>query len=165
MTSRKAVALVVLVLTLVGCSQQQAPQAVPTITVTAPVPTVTVTVTSSAGPSGAAEVTADATYDSVEDLRDAYVAIGYECPDWKQSDVVRFATESGECDTDTVLSVFANDDDVESQVQAWKDFYKEMGSDREAYLIVGPNWIINAADQRVAGVQMMLGGEIVTNQD
>lgn len=51
----KVISASALVIMLVGCTPQQAPQAAPTVTVTAPAPTVTVTVTETAAPEPAKE--------------------------------------------------------------------------------------------------------------
>lgn len=94
------------------------------------------------------------------DLRDAYVEAGGACPEWAQTNSVKIASQSGDCDGDTVLSVYLSRDAVERRVEETKgSVFGAMGSD----WLVGENWIINASD--LATIQEKLGGQIVAFAD
>lgn len=83
-------------------------------------------------------------FDTVVELRDAVVGLGFPCPHWDQTDKVGLATSSALCNDDTVLSVYADTETKEENIAAMQSFW---GEDMpQIGLIVGPNWIINAPD-------------------
>lgn len=135
---------------LAGCSTAEAP------TPAAPPPSPTSAPTSSA-PSTAPSTTAiekDATYRSVEDLRDAAKAAGYYCLNWQQTDVVKLASESGTCSDSDVFSVYATQVERDEQILNYKAF----GST----VLAGPNWIINSSDvTALEFAQDTMGGMMV----
>ena len=94
------------------------------------------------------------TYATVTDLRDAFVAAGGACPDWRQTDRVKLAAQSGDCSDSTVLSIYSSETDRDQIVENLKSF--GMG----VHLLVGENWIVNVeAPERYADA---LGGTVVT---
>jgi hypothetical protein len=121
----------VLLLALTGCSSAAQPSPTPT---------------EPAGP---------ATYSSVVELKDAYVAAGGDCDEWAQTNRVTVAAQSGDCDGNTVLSTYASESDRETAVANLKMLNPDNYS-----LLSGPNWIINSPD--VADVSDALGGVLVT---
>lgn len=100
----------------------------------------------------------DASYGSVNEFRDALVAAGYDCPDWKQTDDVPSAAQSGRCSTKDKLMTFSTTDDRDHIVDTFKDFMGGLGM--EVHLLVGPNWILNSAD--ADQMQKKIGGSVVT---
>jgi hypothetical protein len=109
--------------------------------------------------SGAVE--ADASYRTVDDLKDAAVASGYTCQDWKPRQKVRFAAESGSCSWADTFATFETESDVQKQVTAYRgidDLLLEAGERPQPHL-VGPNWIITGADAPM--LQTALGGTVV----
>lgn len=105
----------------------------------------------------AAKVEPVKTYDKVAALKDAFVKAGGRCQDWTESNKVKIASQSGECGTATVLSVYLSKDAVERRIEATKSsIFGDSGND----WLVGDNWIIN--DDDVADLQPKLGGRIVS---
>lgn len=98
-----------------------------------------------------------ATYDNASDLKDAFVKAGGSCDQWKQTNKVQIASQSGECGTSTVLSVYLSSDAVERRIEATKSSI--FGSTGDDWL-VGENWIVNSPDARQ--YQEKLGGRIVS---
>ena len=101
-----------------------------------------------------------AEYDTVEDLRAAFVGAGGTCDSWEAGTAVGAWAQYGNCgelgDPDeAVLSIYTSDDDLQSSV----DGVKDSGAENMTQMLVGPNWIIQAAD--VAKVRETLGGTVV----
>lgn len=99
----------------------------------------------------------DAMYGSVVELRDAAVAAGLECPNWRQSNKVTAAAESGTCSSSTVLSTYLSERDKREVVANHKQFNDMLDDDDP--VLVGPNWIINSP--QAAELQQLLGGTVV----
>lgn len=98
-----------------------------------------------------------ATYETVTDLRDAFVEAGGECPDWSETNKVEIASQSGECGTGTVLSVYLSSEAVERRIEATKgSIFGDIGND----WLVGENWIVNTED--VGGLADKMGGRVVS---
>jgi hypothetical protein len=121
-------------------------------------------VSSTTSPSApeSASVSPDARYGTVDELRDAAVAAGYECRRWKVDNKVTLAAESGSCSADDVFATFASDGDLQAQLDSFKgtdDMLAEAGIEPDPHL-VGPNWIITGPD--AGGLQSALGGTVVT---
>lgn len=120
---------------------------------------------SSPTPSAATpSVEANASYGTVEQLRDAAVAAGYPCPAWKLENKVTLAAQSGQCSDADVFSTFASSGDLQSQLDSYKgtdDMLADAGVDVDPHL-VGPNWIITGPG--VDALQGTLGGTVVSAQ-
>lgn len=98
-----------------------------------------------------------ATYETVAELKDAFVAAGGDCADWDESNKVEIAAQSGACGGSTVLSVYLSSDAVERRIETTKaSIFGSTGSD----WLVGENWIINTKD--AASFSDKLGGRIVS---
>lgn len=98
-----------------------------------------------------------ATYDTVSELKDAFVEAGGDCEDWQETNKVQIASQSGECGTHTVLSVYLSSEAVERRIEATKSSaFGAMGGD----WLVGENWIINT--DAAAELKDKLGGRIVS---
>lgn len=99
------------------------------------------------------------TYSSVEELRDAFVKAGGECPEWEQRNQVSLSAESGECSSQTVLSIYSSESDRDQVVNTQKELHKmvDMGG---MHLLVGANWIIN--DPNVKDLDRAIGGIFIT---
>lgn len=95
-----------------------------------------------------------ATFPSVEALRDAVVATGYPCPNWEQHDRVTRAVQSGSCSDSDVFSIYLN----EAEVSDAADALEALGGG--STLLLGPNWLINAEEAHLEGLQAGLGGAI-----
>jgi hypothetical protein len=82
-----------------------------------------------------------ARYDTVVDLRDAYVAAGGACPEWVEGNHITKAAQSGDCDSSTVLSIYLNESGRDSVIADMKSL--SLG---DMHLLVGENWVINTKD-------------------
>lgn len=96
------------------------------------------------------------TFRSVEELRDAFVEAGGECPSWEQSNHIPAAAESGTCSDSNVLSIYTSKDSTEAAFDNYKTIAQPGAS-----LLVGENWIIN--DEVVKDLDPALGGVLFTN--
>lgn len=98
-----------------------------------------------------------AKYEHVTELKEAFVKAGGECQDWKETNKVKIAAQSGECGTSTVLSVYLSAEGVERRIEETKaSIFGDSGND----WLVGENWIINTDD--LGGLPEKLGGKIVS---
>jgi len=94
-------------------------------------------------------------YRSVEELKEAFVKAGGECPDWEQTNQVKLAAESGTCSESNVLSIYSSEAVRDEALAAYKSI--ALG---DSTLLVGENWIIN--DKRVKELDSAIGGTFVT---
>lgn len=90
---------------------------------------------------------------TIDQLVKAYVAAGGVC-NWKQDDVVRGSVASGTCSKAATLSIYTGSADRDKVVSNMRTL------PIESTLLVGENWIINAAD--APGMKDKLGGEAIT---
>lgn len=102
---------------------------------------------------------ADARYGTVVELKDAAVLAGYECKNWRQTDVVKLAAQSGSCSNADVFATFASEGDLQAQLDTFREI-DAMFNDEPTPRLVGPNWVINAPE--AATLQNALGGTVET---
>ena len=109
----------------------------------------------------------NATYETIENLRDAAVEAGVMCPDWEQTNNMKFAAASGECSDVTSMSIYSSpgalDNQLEGMVEARELLTELLDGDTSTLdenepVLVGPNWIINAPNP--AAIQQKLGGTL-----
>lgn len=103
-------------------------------------------------------------FDTVEELKDAAVAAGYDCPSWEQDDAVTLATESGHCSDSDVFSMYDADaiDKGVEQERANQQQLVDNDIDTNSS-VAGKNWIINPDSESSAVLlQSKLGGELIT---
>lgn len=110
---------------------------------------------SAPAPSETTAVSYPATYRSVEDLRDAFVSAGGDCPAWEQTNQIPLAAESGTCSSSNVLSIYSSTADRDELVRGYKSI-----ATNDSVILVGENWVIN--DKSVRDLDPALGGTIVT---
>lgn len=97
------------------------------------------------------------TYETVDDLKHAFVDAGGECNGWIQDNKVLNSQQSGSCGDFAVLSVYLSQEAVERRVEETKNsIFGTVGGD----WLVGENWIIN--DKDPARLQEQLGGRVVS---
>lgn len=104
-----------------------------------PIPTITGTPTS---------------YESVESVRDAFVAAGGECPTWEAIDPGNYDAEAGRCDDSTVIAVYKNPTELADAVKRATELATE------THLLVGENWLLNTPNPQ--DFVDALGGTVVT---
>ncbi|MGO1544552.1 MAG: hypothetical protein ACTHXA_09465 [Gulosibacter sp.] len=99
---------------------------------------------------------------SVEELRDAYIAAGFEC-DWQEDIAVGLAVEQGYCSEgkNNILVMYASEADTQQQLKQSQEGLADLGM--IATYVVGPNWIINSDNG--AAVAAALNGELVVIGD
>ena len=107
----------------------------------------------------------DSTYNSLADLKLAFLQAGGECPDWYQSNIVELAQASGSCgEGEALLAIYASSAEIEENQAANKEFLRvleDAGLDIADLLtpqLVGPNWSITSNE--VSELQQVLGGVI-----
>ncbi|MFD2673816.1 hypothetical protein [Gulosibacter bifidus] len=76
-------------------------------------------------------------YDSLEALRDAFIAAGGECPSWEEIDPGDYDAQAGRCNDKVVIAIYNKPEELEHAIQRSKDL--AVGT----HLLVGNNWMIN----------------------
>ncbi|WP_407316712.1 hypothetical protein UQW22_10085 [Isoptericola halotolerans] len=97
----------------------------------------------------------NAEYSTVEDFRDAAVLAGLDCPAWEERTGMTHALAAGDCDDETVLSIFDSAAQRDDQAAALKALSSEPHP-----LLLGPNWMVNSAPETLDLLQPILGGEV-----
>ena len=93
-------------------------------------------------------------YDTLEQLRDAFVAAGGECGSWEEIDPGEADARGGRCDDTTVLAVYANKAELDDAVE------RSINLATSTHLLVGENWMLNTPEpQRFVDA---LGGRVIT---
>lgn len=92
-----------------------------------------------------------ACYGSVAGLRDAFIATGYDCPDWRRTDRVKLVLQSGSCSGSDVLSIYTGSEAVQQ--------LKSISLDG-VHLVVSEDWIIDT--KQAEAIAAVLGGVHVT---
>jgi len=117
----------------------------------------------SPGPTPPTTSSKNVRYDSVVELRDAAVAAGYPCRNWDQEDGPKHAEESGTCSDEDVFSIYATDNDLETQIELVKagDALSREEQMKPDPTLVGPNWMIRMPSSSIYRVQGSLGGDIL----
>lgn len=110
----------------------------------------------------ACSATPQATYSTVEDLKEAFVKAGGECDEWDATHSVEGSAESGTCGTHTVLSTYVSQAATEDRIEETKSFLESVDGDWGSWL-VGENWIIHGPD--VHEIKEELGGTVVSIQN
>lgn len=148
-TTRKWVAglAAIAVLVLSGCSNGEEPAA--------PEPEPGAVTEAPPEPTGPREAQA---YGTLEGLRDAAISTGYECPSWQQKNHMPMAAGSGSCSGSDVFSIYANEEQVNAQIEETKRLLEGLAG--FAWL-VGPNWIINSDAESMERLRAEMGGVIV----
>lgn len=140
--------IVVAGLLLVGCSSGEEPGTTVGTTAT----TASATTSTSAPPT----VESNASYGTVEELYEAVVAAGYDCPQYAERETVTMASEAADCESDTVLLVYPSESTRDDNL----DFLKAASSPDNAFL-VGPNWIVNSGQESVIDeIRPEMGGVV-----
>jgi hypothetical protein len=98
-------------------------------------------------------------FGTVDALKKAYVAAGGSCPDWKKTEQVKAAAESGSCSEDTLLAIYTSTSDRDQTVNNVKAIGALVGG---ASQLVGKNWTINGPD--ASKVEKKMGGTLVVTK-
>lgn len=102
----------------------------------------------------------DATYGTVEELRDAVVLAGYECPEYAERESSTIAAESAACEDHTVLLIYSSQTGRDENLA----FLKGFSGPSNAFL-VGPNWIVNSGRESIVDeIRPELGGVVEHGQ-
>lgn len=96
-------------------------------------------------------------FDTLKDLRDAYVNAGGKCPHFDENDKVTLASQSGSCSDSTTLELFLSKAKRDDQVQTYKHF-SSMGI--TVHILVGANWIVND-DHGTSKYVKKMGGQLI----
>lgn len=83
-------------------------------------------------------------YGSAEELMEAVVEAGYECPDWEETKPslapgVGLSSSSGTCGTKDQFLVYAGEHSVADQLDSWEHSFGQIPPSR--HTLIGKNWI------------------------
>ena len=105
-------------------------------------------------------------FESVIEMRDAYIEGGGACTEWEVRDLT-LATSSGACNSENVLSTYSSRAVADEQNRILRDFYLKLfpsGVNDEIHLLVGENWILNDSDKEMLSYfQEQYGGDLFTS--
>lgn len=79
-------------------------------------------------------------YDSLEELKGAFVAAGGECDEWESVDPGDYDAVAGRCGENTVIAVYNRPEQIDEVVS------RALQLATGTHLLVGDNWIINTPD-------------------
>ena len=108
-------------------------------------------------------------FETLLEMRDAFIVVGGDCSDWKQENAVKLALESGTCGDSNVLSIYSSRAAVDEQNRAYKKLIaeilpSEIEEDKPIHLLVGENWILNESDMKLLyDFQSKYGGDLITS--
>jgi hypothetical protein len=108
-------------------------------------------------------------FETLLEMRDAFIVVGGDCSDWKQENAVKLALESGDCSDSNVLSIYSSRAAADEQNRAFKKMISEIlpseiEEDRPIHLLVGENWILNESDMKLLyDFQSKYGGDLITS--
>ena len=105
-------------------------------------------------------------FNSVVEMRDAFIEVGGICTNWKLSNV-SLAIGSGSCSDASVLSIYSNRAVADEQNSSMKALMYKLFPDsvgEPIHLLVGENWILNDSNSVVLGeFQKEYGGDLITS--
>ena len=105
-------------------------------------------------------------FETVLEMRDAYIEAGGDCPNWELS-TVSLAIGSGQCSGESVLSIYSSRTIADEQNSAMKAFMLKTvpgAANHRLTLLVGENWILNDSDSNsFYKFKMLYGGDVVSN--
>lgn len=105
-------------------------------------------------------------FETVIEMRDAYIVAGGECFNW-QTYSVMLALGAGSCADTNLLSVYSNREVAEEQnssmknntVEEYPEFLNEV-----LHILIGENWILNDPDlETLFNFQDLYGGDYITS--
>ncbi|ROS78455.1 hypothetical protein [Cellulomonas sp. PhB143] len=105
---------------------------------------------SAAAPSSPA-VVKNTEYRSIDDFKDAVVAAGLTCDDWTTTDATEPAWQTGTCDGDVTLTLYASQENKDADAATAR-------KDSSVAVLVGPNWTVVGSADDVDAVAPKLGG-------
>ncbi|WP_201516885.1 hypothetical protein [Gulosibacter hominis] len=76
-------------------------------------------------------------YQTLDELKAAFVAAGGECDEWEAVDPGEYDAEAGRCGESTVLAVYRSPDQIPEVVSRAQQLATQ------THLLVGENWVIN----------------------
>jgi len=108
-------------------------------------------------------------FESLIELRDAYIIAGGSCSEWKQENLVSLALESGNCNDRNVLSIYSSHEVAVEMNRSTKKFTIDLYASLKTeppppHILAGDNWDINDSDIGVLNkLKEKFGGELITN--
>jgi hypothetical protein len=98
-------------------------------------------------------------FDDISQLKEAFEKAGGSCLEWNQSNNVSSALQSADCNSETVLMLFASPEGAKERAEELRAMY--IGFDLEPNLLLGENWLINS--KQVNPVHPAMGGTLITD--
>lgn len=111
-----------------------------------------------AGSLSACGVKKDASYESVQDLRNAVIDSDGNCPGETVDSEAGDTEELIRCSDDLTLRWFTNEDDMKMGKVLFS-----VGVMGDQSILSGPNWIIQGDTDELAEIQESLGGELTVS--
>lgn len=93
-------------------------------------------------------------YGTVEDLRDAAMKAGLDCPNWDKHNKAIYAASSASCSDSIGFATYTGEAQLNKQLSAWKT----LGDLVELERLVGVNWTIDTHDPEA--LQKKMGGTV-----
>jgi len=105
-------------------------------------------------------------FETVIEMRDAYIEAGGDCPNWELS-TVSLAIGSGSCSDSSVLSIYSSREIANEQNSQMKAYILEMfpsSLNDRLTLLVGENWILNDSDSTAFNeFKSLYGGDVISS--
>lgn len=76
-------------------------------------------------------------YQSLDELKSAFVAAGGDCDEWEAVDPGEYDAEAGRCGESTVLAIYHKPDQIPEVVARAQQLATK------THLLVGENWVVN----------------------
>ena len=128
-----------------------------------------ISLTSCSNSSDSSSKSKSKSFETLLEMRDAFIVVGGDCSDWKQENEVKLALESGACGDSNVLSIYSSRAAADEQNRAYKKLIAEIlpsesEEDKPIHLLVGENWILNESDMNLLyDFQSKYGGDLITS--
>lgn len=101
-------------------------------------------------------------FQTLDDLKAAFVSAGGSCPSWSENDDIQAAAQSGICRNGVTLSTYLNGADLLGEVKLLRDLASGAddgsGTAKRTELLIGSNWLV--AGPSIRDLQAKLGGQL-----
>lgn len=114
---------------------------------------------------GGGKITPDAEYESIDDLRSAYLRSDVsdeDCDEPNKDAAEEWGTESATCGMHTVLVVYLSDD--AKKMDEARGYNGPDYIDKDSSIVSGPNWYIRTQTWNAKNVQKVFGGTVTAGR-
>ncbi len=103
------------------------------------------------------DVEADASYDSIDALRDAAIASGLPCDEWKETSN-KESIVTGTCDGVALLMVDTTGTPIKPEEHAMAVILTGYNSKQDPTMLYAENWVVGAPPSVASKIQKKMGG-------